>query len=138
MQKIIEDKKRMISRVLIVEDDYYSAEYYKCIFKILNIDAVVAMNGEQALEVIRGDKETISIVFTDKNLPDMSGIELTRNVHAFYGITPRPSMVLCTGDHDLIPAHERKLFDYFIYKPFRFKDITECLYKIKEPPSIVK
>lgn len=134
MQQALEKNKSLTGRVLIVEDDYYSAEYYKCILKILNIEAVFATNGKQALQIIFNEETTISIIFTDKKLPDMSGVEIARNVRAFYGISVQPSIVLSTGDHELLPVNERKLFDYFIYKPFRFKDITECLYKIQEPP----
>lgn len=131
------DKNKLSSDlIMIVEDDFYCVEYYKCIFDILKIESIAACDGKHALQHVAENGNKISIIFTDKNLPDMSGVELAQNIRSHYGTNWRPSIILSSGDHDPLPAGERKLFDYIIYKPFRFKDITECLYKIKEPPSI--
>ncbi|NND32409.1 MAG: response regulator transcription factor [Saprospiraceae bacterium] len=69
-------------KILLVDD-------HKIIRQVLgdylkdNLDAVIfeAGNGQEALEMIKGDN--FEIVITDVNMPKMDGVELMKNIHEY-------------------------------------------------------
>ena len=68
-------------RVLVVEDELINLEILQ-----LNLsetyDLLTATTGAEALELVRGQYETLSLVLLDLNLPDMHGLEVLRRLKA--------------------------------------------------------
>ena len=73
--RITEEKRR----VLIVEDEIINQEMLK---ETLSgtYDVLVASTGKEALDIIREQNETISIILLDLNLPDMDGIDILKQI----------------------------------------------------------
>ena len=73
--RITEEKRR----VLIVEDEIINQEMLK---ETLSgtYDVSVASTGKEALDIIREQNETISIILLDLNLPDMDGIDILKQI----------------------------------------------------------
>jgi len=62
--------------ILIVEDDYYNAEYLKEIFTGTNYHILHTEYGKQAIDI--SINQDVDIVLMDIRLPDIQGFEFTR------------------------------------------------------------
>jgi PAS domain S-box-containing protein len=62
--------------ILIVEDDYYNAEYLKEIFTGTNYHILHTEYGKQAIDI--SINQDVDIVLMDIRLPDIQGFEVTR------------------------------------------------------------
>lgn len=67
-------------QVLIVDDDKFNASLACTILEKWNMACEIASNGKDAIQLIK--QNNYSIVITDLNMPEMSGIDLTRAVRA--------------------------------------------------------
>ena len=113
------------TRILVVDD---SKLMRKSAVKMLGeqFDVVVANDGEEGWEIIQADT-SISVVFTDLNMPKLDGYELLSQVRQSNdsGIQNLPVIVV-TGAEDESSAKE-KAFDNgatdFISKPFNSTEI---------------
>lgn len=66
--------------VLIVEDDLYSLEYLKEILDEEKFEVTIAENGEKALDLLVKKRKHFDVVLMDIQLPDINGIEITREI----------------------------------------------------------
>ena len=64
--------------VLIVEDDYYNAEYLKEILIKTGLDILQVTNGKDAIETTKTNQ--VDLILMDVRLPDMDGYEVTREI----------------------------------------------------------
>ena len=73
--RITEEKRR----ILLVEDDIVNQEMLR---ESLGetYDMVIVETGEEALDILSTQHETLSIVLLDLNLPDMNGIDILKNM----------------------------------------------------------
>ena len=62
-------------RILLVEDDLVGQESMKATLED-RYEVLIAETGEEALEIIRKQRETLSIVLLDLLLPGISGIDV--------------------------------------------------------------
>ena len=67
-------------RVLLVEDDFRSAEVAQSILEYLECDVTVARSGAEAVGAVRQD--TFDLVLMDVGLPVMNGLDATRLIRA--------------------------------------------------------
>lgn len=67
-------------RVLLVEDDFRSAEVAQSILEYLECDVVVARSGAEAVGAVRQD--AFDLVLMDVGLPVMNGLDATRLIRA--------------------------------------------------------
>ena len=73
--RISEEKRR----ILLVEDEVINQEILRETIEG-TYDVVIANTGEEALEIVREQNETLSVVLLDLNLPDIKGIEILRQI----------------------------------------------------------
>lgn len=64
--------------ILIVEDDYYNAEYLKEVLTGEGINILMAENGKEAVEMSL--MQMVDLVLMDIRLPDIDGYEVTRQI----------------------------------------------------------
>jgi CheY-like chemotaxis protein len=80
--------------------------------------AIAALSGRLALEILRGD-DSIDLVVTDQVMPDMTGAELAKAIHAEW---PKLSIILATGFAET-PSDRVALPQ--LSKPFTQADLAE-------------
>ena len=82
----------MNKKVLIVDDEEEIVAFMGRFLKRLNIDSVLAISGEEALE--KYNQEKFDCVFLDVHLGGISGIEVLKKIKA---INPDAKVVIITG-----------------------------------------
>ncbi len=70
-------------KVLVVDDAKSVAFHMIDLLKRYNLECMYAANGEEALDIIKKNKD-IRLVFTDYNMPNMNGLELTKALRRDY------------------------------------------------------
>ena len=64
-------------RILLVEDEFINQEILK-LYLENDYEVIVASTGREALEILRKEYETLSLILLDLNLPDIHGLEVLR------------------------------------------------------------
>ncbi len=110
-------------RVLLVDDDAVDAEGVVRAFKKTNIThpVVRAMDGVEALQILRGDGESPKLtkpylVLLDLNMPRMSGAEFLREVRKDPDLKDTIVFVLTTSqaDADKIAVYDLNVAGYLV------------------------
>ena len=109
-------------KVLVVEDNADALVTLCEMLSILGFEAIGISNGQEALDALGN----FDILFTDNNLPGMSGIELASKVHALY---PAKPIIISSG----MDITTRLPFEiHFLPKPFRMSSLSDLLNKCRE------
>lgn len=121
----------MSDKVLVVDD---SGVMRKIVIRSLNAvgfdDVVEASDGVEALRIFQ--ETPISLVLTDWNMPNKSGIELTRDIRAT-GSTVPIFMITTEGERSrVLEAIQAGVNDYLL-KPFTPEQVREKLDKYCSP-----
>lgn len=105
----------MTRKLLIVDDETYILDLLSDMFKIEGYEVFCALNGEQAIEMLRDN--VFDVVITDLVMPKMGGIKL---FHEIKKVNPFAQIIIITGYPTLQGIAE--LFEAgasdFLLKPF--------------------
>jgi CheY-like chemotaxis protein len=93
--------------VLLAEDEEVNILYVRYVYSKLDIDLIVASSGTEAVEMCRKNPD-IALVLMDIRMPEMDGIEATKEIRRFskdmpifaltaYGLSGEESSVLAAG-----------------------------------------
>lgn len=109
-------------RILIVEDHDISYQYLESLLQPFSGSLLRAKNGHEAVQKIKGNH--FDLVLMDINLPELNGIEATKEVRKFnknipiiaqtvYAMPTEESSILESGCNDVIskPINSKKLFE---------------------------
>ena len=112
-----------MSRILIIEDDPSLVELLKYNLEIEGFDVSVARDGEEGLEAI--DTQDPDLVVLDWMLPNMSGIEICRQMRQRTATRSTPVIMLTAKgeETDRIRGLETGADDYIV-KPFSPAELT--------------
>ena len=117
-------------KILLVEDEILIQKYCMEMIKGLNLDAVAATSGDEAIEIYETSHSEIDLVILDMIMPGMDGVTVFKALHGInpdikviitsgYSIDRRMSQILASGPHG------------YLRKPFTldelFMEITETL-----------
>lgn len=109
--------------ILLVEDN---AEVLQFIAEKLgrHYNVLTACNGVEALEIIKDQSTPVDMVITDLMMPQMDGMELTRNIRGIIEVSHLPVIIL-TAKNDLNSkvAGLTEGADAYIEKPFSMKHL---------------
>jgi len=94
--------------ILVIEDDKEFADAIKQINKSMGYDTLAALNGEEGLEL--AGKYKVDGILLDLGLPDMSGIEVLRELKGMRELRETP-VIVYTG-MDLTEKQENELRKY--------------------------
>ena len=120
---------------LVVEDNELDVEKIMRSFKRLKLSnpIVHAMNGYEALEILRGENSEKSIsvpyiILLDLNMPMMNGLEFLDELRRDKAISPAPVFVLTTSDRkeDVAAAYKYNVCGYIV-KPVGMEQMLEAL-----------
>jgi two-component system chemotaxis response regulator CheY len=117
----------MSEKALVVDD---SGTMRKIVIRALNAvgikETVEAGDGVEALEIFQ--KTPVSLVLTDWNMPNKSGIELTRDIRALGSKVPIYMITTEAEKTRVVEAIQAGVNDYLV-KPFTQDALQEKLQK---------
>ena len=101
--------------VLIVEDDFVNRELLNAYLQ-QEYEILCAETAEEALRIIHGNSETLSLVLLDLNLPGMKGLDLLREIKKDIDLSRIPVIVLTSDTESEVDSLGAGASD-FIPKP---------------------
>ena len=123
--------------IIFIEDDIDDQYLLKAVFKKLKYDyeLVFFTEGEKALEYLIATKIKPFIIFSDINMPKLSGLELRAKVRENKGLEIKsiPYLFFTTSAEQkhVINAYSESVQGFFV-KPKSFEEITDVLKTIIE------
>jgi CheY-like chemotaxis protein len=114
-------------RILIVEDDEMNFIYLSQIFRIIHGNIFRAKNGNLALEMTKNN--TYDIILMDIQLPDINGLEVTRQIREFNIVTPIVAQTAARNPDETDEALEAGCNEILI-KPYTINDLSTMLKRV--------
>lgn len=109
----ISEEKR---RILLVEDDVINQEMLKESIGSA-YELIISETGEEALEIVREQFRTLSIILLDLNLPGIKGIEVLRRIKSDPAYADLPVIVMTSDSEAEVECLTLGAID-FIPKPY--------------------
>jgi CheY-like chemotaxis protein len=113
--------------ILIVEDDEMNFIYLSQIFRLIHGNIFRAKNGKTALEMTK--ENTYDIILMDIQLPDINGLDVTRQIRKIDQKTPIIAQTAARNPDETDEAFEAGCTDILI-KPYTINDLTLVLNKL--------
>ncbi len=116
-------------RVLFVDDEEALADVGERMFMRLGYEVTVRTSSVEALADFRAEPGRFDLVVTDMTMPEMTGVELSREL---LRIRPDLPIILCTGFSEMITeegALEQGI-RAFVMKPLAVRDIAETARRV--------
>jgi CheY-like chemotaxis protein len=113
-----------ILTILIAEDDEQNQAMMKLILSRHGHNVKSAWDGNQALEAVKTGN--FDLVFMDVHMPEMDGLETTRQIRQWENNDRHVPIVILTGSvtGDITDEYKKAGADTFIAKPFDIKKIN--------------
>ena len=113
-------------RVLVVDDKPESQEYFSAIAARTGFTCDVASGGQEAMEMLRREGK-YDICFVDWKMPEMDGIELSREIRA-NGVNDPVIIMISAYDWNVIEVEARSAgINSFLSKPLFSSDVVDCI-----------
>ncbi len=114
------------TRVVVVDDSKMILNIYRQTLHKIDIDAIAFEFPAEAVDAVLAEKP--SIIFTDLNMPEMTGIELTQKIREKYSQADLPIVMVTTQSEG---ADHEKAFEAgvnkVINKPFTADQLAEAM-----------
>jgi CheY-like chemotaxis protein len=116
-------------KLLLIEDNAIALQTAVALLKQLGIDYVTAINGQQAVEIFK--QQEFDMVLSDIGLPDISGLEVARQIRVFEQETSKnPTPIYGLTAHSIVNAEPEGLqagMDQVLSKPVRREMLLELI-----------
>ncbi len=110
-------------RILVIDDDILSCEMTVAILEELGHKTIMAANAVEGAELL-GDGSEFEVVFSDLNMPMVSGIELFREIREQQITIP---FILLTGDDPADALTLEPKLDGCLMKDFTLPETLEAI-----------
>jgi CheY-like chemotaxis protein/two-component sensor histidine kinase len=128
-QPTITSKKEK-GKLLIVEDNEAIANLYKKFLEKKGYEVIVCTNGKEAMSVFEKNLQRFDLVFSDMQMPIMTGKELAKKIHQL-----RPDLPIILSSGNIIEMAEKKMQEMglrkLLTKPIKLstlvQEINDCL-----------
>ena len=117
----LEDGKR---RILVADDELINREILANILSD-EYDVILAEDGEAALEMIKQNRNTLSLILLDLIMPKIKGLELLAILGEDSELRGIPVIVLTSDQDSEVESLKRGAFD-FIPKPYPQPDVIKA------------
>jgi len=117
------------ARIMIAEDNLINQKLVQNIFEGLGYKPVIVSNGLQVLEQMK--KTRFDIIFMDVQMPEMDGLEATRQIIRNFDPSLKPLIIAMTAfalEGDKAKCIDAGMDDY-ISKPFMVEEIVDRIRK---------
>ena len=126
--------ERMPISILLAEDNIVNQKVATRLFKKIGYKIEMANNGLEAIKAL--EQSSYDLVFMDIQMPEMDGLEATRQIIAKWG-DARPRIVALTANamrEDKEKCYEAGMDDYLTkpFKPIELEEAIESTYEILE------
>lgn len=121
--------------IIIIEDDLDDQETLNDVFKELDYgnEIIFFADGEKALEYLTGSTVEPFIIFSDINMPKLSGMELRQKIHENEDLRIKsiPYLFFSTSaeQRNVVDAYSKSVQGFFI-KPANYREIKETIKSI--------
>ena len=114
-------------RILVAEDNIVNQQLAVLLLKKLGYRADVAANGLEVLEAL--GRETYDVVIMDVQMPEMDGLEATRQIHQRWPAGRRPHIIAATAN--AMPEEREACLaagmNAYLSKPIRVDNLATAL-----------
>jgi len=119
-------------RILAVDDSEEMRVYFSLVMQSFNLPCDVASGGREALELIKNNKDNpYNVIFVDWLMPEMNGIELTREIKAISENDPAIILLSASDwnsiESDAIAAGVKQFVPKPLFPSMLVDAINECL-----------
>ena len=123
-----EDIPTGTERILFVDDEEALIEMGEELLAELGYEVISRTSSREALALFRLDPSRFDLVITDQTMPDMTGVELAKQILA---VRPELPVILATGFSHLVDAESAKAVGIkgFIMKPLTKGEIARVARK---------
>ncbi len=113
--------------ILIVEDNPVNQQVLQIMLEQLGYKPQIAANGNEALA--KTSQQHFQIIFMDKQMPEMDGIETAQRILETGTEQTRPDIILVTAHNERETAQEavEHGFADVLFKPIRIQDVSQVL-----------
>lgn len=122
----------MAYNILIVDDSQTMRSILAKNLQMTGLDLGeihLAVNGRDALEKLRAN--WIDLIITDLNMPEMSGLELVKELANDQELSSTPVIVISTeGSEERVALLRQQGISDYIRKPFTPESVSEAIVKI--------
>ena len=124
MQELLERKKGLHRKVLIVDDEFIEREMLGAMLSDL-YETEYAGNGQEALDIIRKEKMTLSLIILDLHMPELDGYSVLEIIRADNELRRIPVIVLTSEKGAEVQSLQLGAAD-FITKPYDMPDVVRA------------
>jgi len=117
-------------RVLVVDDERLVRIHLRRALELQGYEVTEAASGSEALAALAQD--TPSVVLLDVTMPDISGIEVLRQLRGQGSNVP---VILCSGYHAAALDVAQDSFQGFLAKPYKLSQLFEAVERVLPQPS---
>ncbi|MCB9228863.1 MAG: response regulator [Deltaproteobacteria bacterium] len=120
-------------RALIVDDELSTRLILRAMLSRMKLEVIDASNGQEALHLIRQEKQRVDLVITDINMPVMDGVRLIYELRSGKSTFEGRILALSTEDSGSPAARMARAngADYYLTKPVSKasleREISLCL-----------
>jgi PAS domain S-box-containing protein len=116
-------------KVLFIDDEKALGEMGQELLEELGYQVTVKGNSMDALSVIRSDPSAFDLIITDQTMPEMTGVQLAKEILA---LRPDIPIILCTGFSHLVDANQAKAAGIkgFAMKPLTKREIARTIRQV--------
>jgi len=112
--------------ILVAEDDHTNYRYLETLLRLKKVKSIVAEDGQKAVDIVRKNKG-ISLILMDVRMPNMDGLEATRQIRSEGYTMPIIAQTANAMSDDRELANDAGCDDY-LPKPIK----KDQLYKLLE------
>ena len=113
-------------KILYVDDEESNLRIFKDTFR-RDFEIFLAINGRKALEIL--EKNQVDVVITDQRMPEMTGVELLKEINIRFPYIP-PHRLILSGyaeDKDIKEAFVKYRLFKFVSKPWRYNEFKKII-----------
>ncbi len=121
--------------ILLIDDEKMLVELGKTMLERLGYLVTAMTSSTEALNIFQNQPYLFDAIITDQTMPDMTGLELSRQI---LQIRPEIPIILCTGYSTLVDEKRAKTegIKGFLDKPITKKGIASLLRKVLDESKV--